>query len=273
MIHVFGDSISYGHELKDCPHRLIMDGTIENPSNLAWPALIGARNWSSPGCSNEMILRNLTNFIHHSETSEIDLMLVQWSFPERFDVPILGESRITSTGHWIQGKKERQSILSWLKDIGEYPAPTNKQESDYIQCLESYYKSVYTSEFGLLKLLEYITYVQNILSNHNIEYYMFLPTYKVLLTDDDVHVFDRKRYEPIDIENKKETISLGYSINNDIVDFRGCIDWDRFICYNNDNPFYSILDRARETSDIGPEGHPLEDTHKEFANELRRRIF
>ena len=273
MIHVFGDSIAFGHELYDCPHNSIIG---EHPTHLvtsskfSWPALIGAKNWSNPGCSNEYIFRCLTILVTKLiEKEPVDKIFIQWTFPERMELPALWDEEIISTtGHWIQGRKDKsiRSIHYWFNLFPTMFSPKNKEEHDYIQWIDNYYKVIYTDNLGLIRFLEYIVWCQNLLSNLNIEYYMMLPTKNII-----EGLFDKK-YSKLKESYDTKMAPMGSFYNDDIIHLRESIDWDKFICYNNEEPFYSILDRARETGDIGPEGHPLEETHQEVADELRRRI-
>ena len=268
MIHVIGDSIAFGHELADTPHDSVLNGKLQTSSKFAWPALIGAKNWSNPGCSNGFIIRTMSILCTALKRENVDTIIVQWTFPERTELPALfAEDQISTTGHWIQGRKTHLSIKVWLDSfMGVDFIPKNKQEHDYIQWIDNYYKMIYTNDVGLLKLLENILWSQHMLSNLNIQYYMLLPTKDIIKG-----LFDRT-FGDLGSNVKKGMAPMGTNYNDDIIHIRDVIDWNKFICYNNREPFYSILDRARENNDLGREGHPLEDTHKEFADELRRRI-
>lgn len=264
MIHVFGDSIAFGHELKDCPHEFIQAGIPQPSSKFSYPSLLNAKNWGNPGCSNEYILRSLTNVISKSDANSIDLVIVQWSFPERFDTLMgFNSDRVTSTGHWMQGKKEK-SIWDWLNSIHDFYGPSSKEEKDFITWVELYYKIIYNEDWGTLKLLENIIACQNLFNARNIDYCMLVPSGKILEP-----CFNRT-YDDNPLKNQKV---VGYTLNNDIIDLSSIVDWSYFLSYNNKVPYYGILDLAKDNNDIGPHGHPLEETHKQFADELRRRIF
>lgn len=82
---LFGCSITYGHGLADCLHE---DGILPgpNPSKLGYAQLLGKQlnvdeiiNRAEPGASNQLILNSILNFEFKSD----DIVVIQWSFPDR----------------------------------------------------------------------------------------------------------------------------------------------------------------------------------------------
>lgn len=82
---LFGCSITYGHGLPDCLHE---DGIRPGPypSQFSYAQLLGKRlnaeeviNCSAAGASNQLILNSILNFEFKSD----DVVVIQWSFPDR----------------------------------------------------------------------------------------------------------------------------------------------------------------------------------------------
>ena len=73
---IFGDSITFGDELEDVPY----EEAKNDPSNHAWPALLGAVNFAYPGLSNFGIRRLCINF---STYRRPDFVIVAWSYNDR----------------------------------------------------------------------------------------------------------------------------------------------------------------------------------------------
>lgn len=79
----FGCSHTYGHGLKDCIREEYRPGY--NPSNLAWPKILGKKlnleviNKSKPGASNLEILYHILNF----KFDPTDLVIILWSYWNR----------------------------------------------------------------------------------------------------------------------------------------------------------------------------------------------
>ena len=66
---------------------------------------------------------------------------------------------------------------------------------------------------------------------------------------------------------------IQYNANNELEEVEIPINIIREKITISSVSYYGILDLAKDNNDIGPHGHPLEETHKQFADELRRRIF
>tara|TARA_B000000565_G_scaffold67607_1_gene46530 strand:- start:265 stop:1065 length:801 start_codon:yes stop_codon:yes gene_type:complete len=259
----FGDSLTYGHELADAPHDSVLYGVLK-PSQFAWPALLGAtKNLAVPGSSNEKIFRTVVRFCSY-KGPYISKIGVQWTFLERWDFrhPILED--IVTIGHWSQGDKNKLSI----ENYPGFSGPGSLEQAQYDNFVNQFYKVIYSFEYGLLNLLQNIFYCQTFLDHKNIDYFMMLGS--DLIID---NLFDYKA----DLVYNKEDNTRGYkadSIVNNIIEIREFIDWSKFIFLEKTNrPYYSFLDMAKDNGDIGDHGHPLEDSHMKFADELRRRIF
>ncbi len=81
-----GDSFIYGSELSDC----VDENGSEHISKLTFPALIAKEQGleyvctAMPGYSNTAIRRNVMNACEIYR-SDIDLVIVQWTFSSRFE--------------------------------------------------------------------------------------------------------------------------------------------------------------------------------------------
>jgi hypothetical protein len=117
----FGDSFTYGHGLADCHVAPDLAGT--NPSELAWPALLGNKlgmtvvNESKPGNSNIEILRDILNF---KDILPTDLVVVGWTFVVRdyiFKKNLLGFDTSFKVSPWT---KDTGFIKNWLSVHNNY---------------------------------------------------------------------------------------------------------------------------------------------------------
>tara|TARA_B100002019_G_C20895696_1_gene415612 strand:- start:30 stop:575 length:546 start_codon:yes stop_codon:yes gene_type:complete len=181
------------------------------------------------------------------------MAIVQWSFLERWDIRNPISDLIYTIGSWCQGDLNLMNRKFW---------PGNSFASDYQEkqlekFIDIFYKLIYNDNYGLLNLLKNIYACQLYFEAKNIKYYMLLATENLLL-------------DLFDMPFNKEVDSTKFNI----IELREYIDWTKFIFLEKENrPYFSILDLGKELDDIGDYGHPLEETHTRFANELRRRIF
>ena len=259
----FGDSLTYGHELADAPHDSVLAGVIR-PSQFAWPALIGAtKNLAVPGSSNEKIHRTVVRFCS-KKGPPISKVGIQWTFLERWDFRHPQLEDIITIGHWSQGNIDKLSIENYPGYLG----PQSFDQAQYDKFVNQFYKVIYNYDYGLLNLLQYIFYSQTFLQNKNIDYFMLLAS-EILIDK----LFDYTEQLWYNKEQKVKGYKADNIVNN-IIELRELIDWSKFIFLEKENrPHYSFLDMAKDDDDIGIHGHPLEDSHMKFADELRRRIF
>tara|TARA_A100001037_G_scaffold274998_1_gene273203 strand:- start:374 stop:1207 length:834 start_codon:yes stop_codon:yes gene_type:complete len=253
---VFGDSLSYGHELVDAPHSAVISGELQ-PSKYSWPALLGASNCSVPGSSNDRIKRIC---LHVTADLKPDLVGVSWSFPERIEVPDPSTDKedpngdyFNTIGHWIQGRKSKFNISNWIKRGIKVP------NSDlWYKFIDIYYKLVYSDVYGAYRLLDNVYTTQLHLKSLDIEYFMVAPSYKTLQINDK-YLF----------EYKNDMINLDKIIGS-VVRTGQLIDWSKFIFIENETSKYNgIMDIGKKFNDMGEHGHPLEKTHKFYAEHLK----
>lgn len=253
---VFGDSITYGHELKDAPHSKVMNGELV-PSMRSWPALLGASNCSVPGSANDRIKR-----LSLSVTAKLNpkKVIIAWSYPERFEIPDPFRSRgveedyFTTLGHWIGGRKDRVDIKYWEGWTEDNPGYASKEFAKWAQ---TFYGHIYSEIYGIYKLFDHIHHAQLYLNSKNVEYFMTLPSYKSLMID-----------EKYVLSYSRDLVNLDQILTN-VIDLGESIDWDKFIFLETNMSMYSgIMDLAEINNDIGEHRHPLERTHAEFANKV-----
>ena len=244
---VFGDSITFGDELADVPY----EETKNDPSEHAWPALLGATNFSYPGLSNFGIRRLCINFSTHRRPN---FVIVAWSYNDRME--FLQAENITEYSPYTENTKEYEKLFT---TVGPWPQKIKKEGKQFV---DLYYKYFYSDYAGIYNTLSNIYFTQLHLESLQINYNMTLPSYKSLCIDDE-YIFDLfVDKPPIDavIGNIKQLYEL--------------IDWTKFIFLENETSNYcGIMDFAKELNAIAPHNHPSQECHNKYADELRRRIF
>ena len=244
---VFGDSITFGDELADVPY----EEAKNDPSEHAWPALLGATNFSYPGLSNFGIRRLCINF---STYRRPNFIIIAWSYNDRME--FLQAENITDYSPYTKDTKECDKLFT---TVGPWPEKTRKEGQQFI---DLYYKYFYSDYAGIYNTLSNIYFTQLHLESLQINYNMTLPSYKSLCIDDE-YIFDLfVDKPPIDavIGNIKQLYEL--------------IDWTKFIFLENETSNYcGIMDFAKELNAIAPHNHPSQECHNKYADELRRRIF
>ena len=150
-ILVIGDSFSFGSELSDMPGHLTWHGNKYfdpdscelvhvNPSQLAWPALLGnqldqpVENISIPGSSNDRIFRKAVTY---SLINSYDLIICAWTSVDRYDFSWKQEELQLSTSNTMPD-------LKWVKEF-----VTNHHSSllsyqrwiSSVICLQEFFKS------------------------------------------------------------------------------------------------------------------------------------
>lgn len=244
---VFGDSITFGDELADVPY----EEAKNDPSEHAWPALLGATNFSYPGLSNFGIRRLCINF---STYRRPNFIIIAWSYNDRME--FLQAENITDYSPYTKDTKECDKLFT---TVGPWPEKTRKEGQQFI---DLYYKYFYSDYAGIYNTLSNIYFTQLHLESLHINYNMTFPSYKSLCVDDEYifNLFVDK--SPIDavIGNIKQLYEL--------------IDWPKFIFMQNETSEYGgIMDFAKDLNAIAPHKHPTEECHNKYADELRRRIF
>jgi hypothetical protein len=244
---VFGDSITFGDELADVPY----EEAKNDPSEHAWPALLGATNFSYPGLSNFGIRRLCINF---STYRRPNFIIIAWSYNDRME--FLQAENITDYSPYTKDTKECDKLFT---TVGPWPEKTRKEGQQFI---DLYYKYFYSDYAGIYNTLSNIYFTQLHLESLHINYNMTFPSYKSLCVDDEYifNLFVDK--SPIDavIGNIKQLYEL--------------IDWTKFIFLENETSNYcGIMDFAKELNAIAPHNHPSQECHNKYADELRRRIF
>ena len=245
---VFGDSITFGDELEDVPY----EEAKNDPSDHAWPAILGAANFAYPGLSNFGIRRLCINF---STYRRPDFVIVAWSYNDRAE--FLQAENITEYSPYTEDTKEYEKLFT---TVG--PNWSQKVKKEGKQFIDLYYKYFYSDYAGIYNTLSNIYFTQLHLESLNINYNMTLPSYKSLCVDDEYifNLFVDK--PPIDaiIGNIKQLYEL--------------IDWPKFIFMQNETSEYGgIMDLAKDLNAIAPHKHPTQECHNKYADELRRRIF
>ena len=249
---VFGDSISYGHELSDAPHDTIKSDVIQ-PSKFSWPSLLGAVNCSVPGSGNDRIKRNC---LHTTVSLQPKLVGISWSFPERFELPDPMTDKLependffTTIGHWIQGRKNAVDF----PELKDFNVPNIKLKK-FKLFVNLFYKFIYSDVYGIYNFLDNVYTTQLHLKNLNIEYFMVTPSHKTLQLNDK-YLF---KYE-------NDLINMDKIIGS-VVRTSKLIDWSKFIFIDE---YKGIMDIGKEFNDIGEHGHPLKKTHEFYANHLK----
>jgi hypothetical protein len=245
QVIVFGDSITFGDELADVPY----ENTKNNPSKFAWPALLGATNFSHTGLSNFAIRRLCINF---STFHRPDYVIVAWSYNDRTE--FLQAENIIGFSPYAEDTKECDKLFTtigpdWKEDI-------KKQGKQFV---DLYYKYFYNDYSGIYNTLSNIYFTQLHLESLNLNYSMTFPSYRSLCVDDE-YIFN------LFVDNPAIDAVIG-----SIEQLYELIDWTKFIFMQNTFSNYcGIMDLATEHM---PHGHPTQECHNKYADELRRRIF
>jgi len=245
---VFGDSITFGDELEDVPY----EEEKNDPSEHAWPALLGATNFAYPGFSNFGIRRLCINFSSYRRPNYV---IVAWSYNDRIE--FLQSENITEHSPY---PKDINECDKRFITIGPNWSQEVKKEGK--QFIDLYYKYFYSDYAGIYNTLSNIYFTQLHLESLHINYNMTLPSYKSLCVDDE-YIFNLfGTTSPVDavIGNIKQLYEL--------------IDWPKFIFMQNETSEYGgIMDLAKDLNTIAPNKHPTQECHNKYADELRRRIF
>ena len=242
---VFGDSITYGAELADVPY----EKPKTDPSKFAWPALLGGVNFAYPGLSNFGIRRLCINF---STFHRPDYVIVAWSYNDRTE--FLQAESIIGSSPYVDDTKECDKLFTtigpdWKEDI-------KKQGKQFV---DLYYKYFYNDYSGIYNTLSNIYFTQLHLESLNLNYSMTFPSYRSLCVDDE-YIFN------LFVDNPAIDAVIG-----SIEQLYELIDWTKFIFMQNTFSDYGgIMDLATEHM---PHGHPTQECHNKYADELRRRIF
>ena len=140
-VHAFGDSVTFGHELSDCPTNNEI-----NYSNLTYAALIATKLDNEYCCyavgayANNAMTRRLIENINNIDSG--DLVLIMWTFPYRKEFLLDGELGFRSVN---------------INDTYEFA--------------KSYFKYVDTnSQWHLQETLKEIYIAQTLLQEKNIKY-------------------------------------------------------------------------------------------------------
>ena len=242
---VFGDSITYGAELADVPY----EKPKTDPSKFAWPALLGATNFSQPGLSNFAIRRHCINF---STINRPDYVIVAWSYNDRTE--FLQAESIIGSSPYVDDTKECDKLFT---TIG--PDWKEKIKKKGKQFVDLYYKYFYNDYSGIYNTLSNIYFTQLHLESLNLNYSMTFPSYRSLCVDNE-YIFN------LFVDNPAIDAVIG-----SIEQLYELIDWTKFIFMQNTFSDYGgIMDLATEHM---PHGHPTQECHNKYADELRRRIF
>ena len=245
QVIVFGDSITFGDELADVPY----ENTKNDPSKYAWPAILNAENYSYPGLSNFGIRRLCINF---STFHRPDYVIVAWSYNDRTE--FLQAENIIGFSPYAEDTKECDKLFTtigpdWKEDI-------KKQGKQFV---DLYYKYFYNDYSGIYNTLSNIYFTQLHLESLNLNYSMTFPSYRSLCVDDE-YIFN------LFVDNPAIDAVIG-----SIEQLYELIDLTKFIFMQNTFSDYGgIMDLATEHM---PHGHPTQECHNKYADELRRRIF
>ena len=245
---VFGDSITFGDELEDVP----WEEEKNDPSEHAWPGILGASNFAYPGLSNFGIRRHCINFSSYRRPNYV---IVAWSYNDRIE--FLQSENITEYSPYTEEVNECDKRFitigpNWSQEV--------KKEGK--QFIDLYYKYFYTDYAGIYNTLSNIYFTQLHLESLHINYNMTLPSYKSMCIDDEYFFNKFGTSSPLDavIGNIKQLYEL--------------IDWPKFIFMQNETSEYcGIMDFAKDLNAISPHKHPTQECHNKYADELRRRIF
>lgn len=167
----FGDSFTFGSEMEDCVDEFVY-------SNNTWQALLAKdrdleyRCIARGGVSNDWIARNVLKYAGQFNSN--DLIIIQWTYFSRIEFPILnfrdnGLSVTNEKGyHWIdfedheyfQTTPNLVDNLSVFDQIWSKPKIDNLKKSGALEFNESFYKKIYTDEYGAMNLLKNLRVVQ-----------------------------------------------------------------------------------------------------------------
>jgi hypothetical protein len=246
----FGDSFTFGSELKDCPDEF-------QHSNNTWQALLAKeknleyRCIARGGVSNDWIARNILKYADQFDSR--DLIIVQWTYFSRFEIPISGYKDI---GASMKGKRHEIDPPDWVEfedshyfqtsphleikgnDLDESWANTKKQnliDSGAVDINTNFYKNIYTEEYGAMNLLKNLRLIQSVIQFKNYKFSFI--TDEILKFNDTVGMFKNI----IDAINPNHMIWFG-----DMEEYLGFNEW----CTEKKFP-------------RGQYNHPLEQAHRE----------
>jgi len=262
QVIVFGDSITFGDELADVPY----EKTKNNPSKFAWPAQLGATNYSWPGFSNFGIRRVCINL---STFHRPNFVIVAWSYNDRLE--FLQAENITEFNPYTKDTKEYEKLFTTthaVDAIGDgWKGKIKKKGKQFI---DLYYKYFYNDYAGIYNTLNNIYFTQLHLESLNINYSMTFPSYKSLCADDE-YIFDL--LDSLTNSPGGGPTGMDVVIGN-IKQLYELVDWTKFIFLENKTSKYcGIMDFAKDLNAILPYKHPTQECHNKYADELRRRIF
>ena len=240
-----GDSFIYGSELTDC-YRIEEDGTpIEQVSQYSFPALIAKELGleyictAHPGFSNSAIRRTI--FDACEQHQDIDLVIVTWSFANRFEFRFDHGWEQISLWSIEDNVEERisrefqnsnpivfQSHLDKLK---------REKQLGIKNVADPFYKYVgHTDYWSSYQSMLDIVFLTNYLKLRNIPY-LFLSA--------DEHIF-------------KET-----NVDNSVSSLYSQIDFNNWYWFPEDKGFYTW---AKDMKFPFGTTHPLEEAHIEAAH-------
>ena len=168
MIYLNGCSFTYGDELDgsrhpdghrfDTHHHLTYAAKLSKHLNLRY------LNQAQNGSSNEKIfrrtLRDLKCFPLREEPEKIDLVVIQWSSPGRFE---LVEEGVWESDLFIKKESDANQVHPSIKFNDKNCRPSFLwevgQKSERNEILKTYVENVYTVETSILHLLSYMNTV------------------------------------------------------------------------------------------------------------------
>ncbi len=162
IVHVFGDSHTYGDGLDDCG----FDQPWKEHSVQSWPYQIfdksRIKNFSYPGCSNDTICLRLAR-----HTTKNNIVLIMFTYPERLHM-------IKHGYNFVIGPNFSQSVSetgneNWVsKQIAE-----KEKEKDIRFIVDNFDDS-----FLEVLFLKNILWCQYFCESNNIEYYFTMVTHR-----------------------------------------------------------------------------------------------
>lgn len=228
-----GDSHIWGSELADSPHG----GPNGYSHNTFTGLLAKSKNYqyecvAYPGLSNSGIARFVMNAC--DKTDDV-FVIVCWSFVNRYEFRFTYDT-MPVTSPWMNIHSAHTKF-----------ADSVKNKTQLATFVDTYTRHVGISEYNELYVtLKEILFLQQYLKQRNIPY-MFTTV-------------DNKYYEHENYYRSKDT-TLETLYNN--------IDWSAWYLFGN-NGFYQWA--LENNYKVGPEGHPLEDAHKDAAILIKEKF-
>lgn len=176
-IVAFGCSYTYGHGLYDC-HNKKDNGPLLKPSNHTYLQHLAVKlkintilNLAEPGAGNKYIMHKIDTNLHNIDKE--DLVIIQWSFIDRFSV--LHNSEDTDNlGPWQNNVKSKEYYRFFYSEYDN-----RKHTAWYINCATAMLKHkgvtqiIHTEppneQFDKSTIIDQDSYWEDCLVNHKVD--------------------------------------------------------------------------------------------------------